>query len=186
MPRAFRVVTWIPKARARTPGHPAYVARKRQGAGRIDNPDLYGVLYLSSDPAGAVAEHFGRLPVWRDAMFLVPGRRTARRALATFEIDDAALLDLDDPPTLMERALRPSTVVARDRAVTQAWAREAFLEDRWRGIGWWSPYDSRWACFGLWDAEVRLSGRTAPLHREHAAVREAAETMSRTWATEPE
>lgn len=53
---------------------------------------------------------------------LLPG---ARKALGSYRLpDDLRVLDLDDPRELLEWSLRPTQVVARNLAVTQAWGTE--------------------------------------------------------------
>ena len=37
---------------------------------RIDNPDLYDVLYVAASPEAAVAESFGRIPLWTAHAFI--------------------------------------------------------------------------------------------------------------------
>jgi hypothetical protein len=48
----------------------AFFVPTPSGFGRIDNPDLYDVLYVSANPQAAVAESFGRLAVWRPETFV--------------------------------------------------------------------------------------------------------------------
>jgi hypothetical protein len=55
----YRVFPFHPDSSADKPGGALYVPP--QGAGRIDNPDLYTVLYLSDAPVGAIAEAFDLL-----------------------------------------------------------------------------------------------------------------------------
>jgi hypothetical protein len=123
-------------ARKGEAGHALHRAR-RQGAGRVDNPEHYRVLYASDAEAGAVAEAFGNHAVWTP--LLLGGRPDlpgSVRALATFEAAGIEALDLDDARRLVERELRPSAVVARDRSLTQRWALRIFEEKRWAGIRW--------------------------------------------------
>lgn len=185
MRKLYRVIAWVPGARATEPGHPMYLPCAFQGAGRIDNPDLYTTLYLSTDPAGAIAEAFGRIPAWSASMFAVPGLAAAARALATYRLGDDRIVDLDDPQALMDRSLRPSQVVTRDRTVTHRWARAIFAEGSWAGVGWWSYYDPRWTSVGLWEHRaLRPERRVTPLSRDLDAVREAAAVLNRVWVLE--
>lgn len=149
----------------------------------MDNPDLFGVLYLSDSPAGAVAEHFGWLGMWSAAMFKVGNKAPgARYVLARFATGGRSLLNLDDPSALLERDLRPSSIVTNVREVTQAWSRAAFEENRWAGVQWWSRWDARWASIGMWDVRsLRLSGKPEHLTPTHAAVLEAADVLNRSW-----
>jgi len=56
----YRCFGWLRAANLREPGGALYVPRDHQGAGRHDNPDLYGALYLSESPVGAIAELLAR------------------------------------------------------------------------------------------------------------------------------
>lgn len=177
--RLHRVFLLRAGARAGEPGHPLHVPASRQGRGRIDNPDLYSTLYVSDAPAGAVAEAFGRIPMWTTAMFSVSD---AVRALVTYRLSgDDRVLDLDDPAVLASHDIRPSRVVTRDRVVTQAWAYAIYRERRWAGVRWWSYYDSKWASVGLWDMKGLHVLEVEPLGRDHPAVEEAGEVLARAW-----
>ncbi len=150
------------------------------GAGRIDSPGSYSVLYLSSAPAGAVAEAFGGVPLWTAAMLETPSLERGRRALASYELPDrAGVLDLDDPDALKRLGLRPSDIVTRDRAVTQRWALAAYREHRWIGVRWWSYYDPRWYSYGLWDRRHLTVTGVEPLSLDHPAVVDAATVLRR-------
>jgi len=182
MPELFRVVVWRDDARPGEEGHPLYLPVGYQGQGRIDNPDLYTAFYLSTDPAGAIAEAFGNLGLWSEQMFSGPPRAPGTsRALVAFRTASTAVLDLDDPAALLERSLRPSRVVTRDRAVTQAWARRIHAEGRWMGVSWWSYYDPRWTSVGLWDSTSLTFARIERLDRRHAAVNAAGQVLCRVW-----
>lgn len=150
----------------------------QQGAGRVDVPGR-PVQYLSSAPAGAVAEVFAPLASWTARMFESPARPHARRALGRYELAErASVLDLDDPVMLRELGLRPSEVVSRDRAFTQRWA-GAIDKRRWAGVRWWSYYDSRWYSYGLWDRHYLTVAGVEPLSLDHPAVVEAATVLRR-------
>lgn len=180
----FRVLPWLPAAPSGEPGHPLYV-HPHQGAGRLDNPAHYRVLYVSDAAEGAVAESFGPHAVWTDALLAGrPALRGSRTALATFELRTPRVLDLDDAHALVERALRPSQVVLRDRAVTQAWALAAFTERTWRGIRWWSYYDPRWGSHGLWDLRGLRLVNVEPLRWDHPAVIAAQHVLLRPIRTQ--
>lgn len=175
----YRVFPWLDRAGQGEPGHALHVA-ERQGAGRVDNPDLYRVLYVSSAPAAAVAERFGTLTPWTPRMFLTPELPGSRKALATYELDDGVtVFDLDDTRALQELGLRPSQVVTRERAVTQRWAREIFSRRRAAGVRWWSYYDPRWYAYALWERTGLRVRSVEPLDLDHPAVREAAEVLRR-------
>ena len=184
-PSLYRVFPWVAGARKGDAGHPLHRASP-QGAGRVDNPEHYRVLYASDAAAGAVAEAFGNHAIWTP--MLLGGRPDlpgSVRALATFDAARVEALDLDDARRLVERALRPSEVVSRDRAATQKWALRIHQEKKWAGTRWWSRYDSRWGSFGLWDlAKLKLLD-VAPLTHEHPALVEASAALSRPWRERP-
>jgi RES domain len=128
--RLYRVFHHLPNACITASGGALYVPS--QGAGRLDNPEVYKVLYLGDSPAGVVAEVFGRRYHSEPGMFrglpMLPG---SAHALATYEVPDHyAICDLDDPHQLIEVELRPSRVIARDYEVTQAWASVRSLSPR--------------------------------------------------------
>ncbi|MBI4728170.1 MAG: RES family NAD+ phosphorylase [Acidobacteria bacterium] len=178
--RLYRVFPWLPGARAGDPGHPPYVPRP-QGAGRINNPEAYLVLYASDSPVGAVAEAFGNHSVWTE--HLLAGRRDmprSRMALAAYEIG-APVLDLDDPAVLRARGLRPSRVVTRDRPRTQRWALDLFRERRWAGLRWWSYYDPDWGSHGVWDPACLVLAEVVPLTADHPALVDALRILHRPW-----
>jgi len=177
---AWRVAPIDPKARRGRPFHPLYVPAP-SGRHRLDNPDLYAVLYASGEPAGAVAEAFASFARWGD--YLLEHPRGAHRRLVALDIpDDPALLDLDDARALVRRRLRPSQVVTRERAVTQAWARKVWEEGAWAGVRWWSYHDPRWTTLGLWVARGISVAGLEDLSATHPAVLEASEVMLRAWS----
>ena len=183
--RLYRVLPWVAGARKGEAGHALHRA-SRQGAGRVDNPEHYRVLYASDAAAGAVAEAFGNHAVWTPMLLGGrPGLPGSVRALATFDAPGAETLDLDDARRLVERELRPSVVVARDRSLTQRWALGVFEEKHWAGIRWWSHYDSRWGSFGLWDIARLKLVEVVPLTPGHPALLEAAAALSRPWRDRP-
>jgi hypothetical protein len=157
------------------------VPRDHQGAGRHDNPDLYGALYCSESPVGAAAELLAR---FRGVRELEPRhlRRFGRPlALATLRLaDDAALVDLDDPGELQRRELRPSQVATRTRAVTQRQAAAIFAGPGERaGLRWWSTLESTWIDVTLFDralARVEIVA-VAALSLDDETVREASDFL---------
>lgn len=181
MPDLFRVMPFHPLAGRKQPGHPAYVPASAQGSGRLDNPELYPVVYLSASPAGAVAERFAVLPQWRGSMLdVIVEMRQLRFALAGFDLRRGTVLDLDDPRALLDRALPPSRVVTRERSVTRMWARKIYEERAWAGVSWWSRLDARWTCCGIWTpGALRPAGDPEPLTMDHPAVIEAAAVLQR-------
>lgn len=179
----YRVIAWDPFAEPGSVGHPLHVPLYRQGRGRIDNPDVYGVLYAADRPEGAIAEQFGWHPIWSPGMFKARDITTPwSYALCRFQLADDRILDLDDPRALLERALRPSRVVMREREITQGWARGIHAEQRWVGISWWSYYDPAWVSTGLWDlSSITLPDHPERLSPDHDAVRGATEILNKPW-----
>lgn len=137
------------------------------------------MLYLSDSPEGACAEAFAYLPVWNDLLLLgsplLPG---SVAAVATVTLN-ASVCDLDDAARLVDLGLRPSEVVTRDRAVTQAWALRIYGERRWAGVRWWSYHDPRWGSHGIWDVDTLALEGVEPVSLDHPGVLEAAEVLSR-------
>lgn len=177
--KLHRVLPFRLNATDGQPGRPLFVPTP-SGAGRVDSPGNYSVLYVSSEPAGAAAEAFGGIPVWTAAMFRTPSLERGFRALASYQLSDgASVLDLDDADVLKRLRLRPSHVVTRDRAVTQRWALSAYLERRWIGVRWWSYYDARWYSYALWDRRELSVISVEALSLEHLAVAEAANVLGR-------
>jgi hypothetical protein len=94
--------------------------------------------------------------------------------------DDAVLVDLDDPRELTRRALRPSQVATRTRAVTQRQAAAIFAgPDAPAGVRWWSTLESTWIDVTLFDRT--LAGleilSVAALRLDDATVREASDFL---------
>jgi hypothetical protein len=178
--RLYRVFPWIPDAREGRPGHPLYVS-PLQGAGRVDNPEQYSVLYASDSPEGAVGESFGTLAEWSDEMFVVPTMPDGGRSLGVYELGVGEILDLDDARSLLERELKPSSVVTRARAVTQAWALKIYREAAWAGVRWWGYHNPDWGAFGLWERSGLRVVTVEPLGRDHEAVLSAAGALNRPW-----
>jgi hypothetical protein len=143
------------------PGGALWFPRAFQGVGRHDNPDRYGCLYVTLDAVAAVAEALaqfrgaGRLT---DAMLMRGGRRLALCSLE-LDVDDGALVDLDDPAVLAAERLRPSQVATRTRDVTQAQALRLFDQrPDALGLRWWSTLEASWINVTLFD---RAAGRLA-------------------------
>jgi RES domain len=179
VPALYRVFPFLAAAAADEPGGALYIPP--QGGGRLDNPDLYTVLYLGDAAAGAVAEAFGRFPEWTAAILegspALPG---SVRALARYRLEDGArVCDLDDAEELRALGLRPSDVIGRDYSRTRAWARRIYEAGPWAGVRWWSYYDPRWASFGLWDRRRLTLEEVAPLRLDDAAVVEASRAIVR-------
>jgi len=175
----YRVFPYLPKSAKNEPGGALYVPP--QGGGRIDNPGAYSVLYLSDQPAGAIAEAFGRFPEWTPAILSEsPSLPGSARAIARYRLaEEVAVCDLDDPRQLTALQLRPSEVVNRDYARTRTWARRIFDHRKWAGVRWWSYYDSRWASFGLWDIRRLAIEEVTLLTLDDPALLDASRTIVR-------
>ncbi len=172
-----RCFPWDESAGVSAPGGALWFPRPLQGEGRHDGPDRYGCLYVSEEPAAAVAEWLA--PLAGTKLAAVDLRRTRLPlALAVLRLDDgASLVDLDEPLVLASVGLRPSRVATTDRRRSQGdalalWERHGEVV----GLRWWSALDARWANVTLFDrARRHLSlGAVAPLALADDAVGEAA------------
>lgn len=190
--KAFRVVPYASGASTGQSGHPLTVEPSWQGAGRADNPALYRALYCAESSSGAIAEAFGDLAVWTNAMFEVPYLTEGRRQLARLDIDvpDALTIDLDDAAVLLERGLRPTEVAGRNRQRTREVAAELFI-DGYRQIRWWSWWRPEWRnrvlLWPLADPQPFVDWVTVTSVEEldvsHPAVVAASEMLRRTIET---
>lgn len=179
MPVLYRVFPRLATASNHEPGGALYVPP--QGAGRLDNPGVYSVLYLSDSASGAIAEAFGRFPEWTPAILEgSPSLPGSVRALVRIELpDDLAVCNLDDAAQLGALGLRPSDVVTRDYTRSRTWARQIYGQRRWIGVRWWSYYDPMWANFGLWSIEkLRLQGMSR-IRLNDPSLQEAARILAR-------
>jgi hypothetical protein len=151
-----------------------------QGAGRHDNPYLYGCLYATVEAVSSVVERLQGLRTTRleEADLRSRGRPLA---LAALELaDDAELVDLDEPAVLVEERLRPSRVATNERSITQGHAAELFRRHPGGlGLRWWSTFESLWANVTLFDrAEPGLGvADVRALELGDDVVREAAEFL---------
>lgn len=178
--RLFRVHPWIEDSSPREPYGPLFIP-PGQGYGRWDNPDLYQLRYFGTTPEGAIAETFGSLARWSDAMLRVPTSPEATRALSTYTLpDDMHLADLDDPEVLLELGVGAVTdVVGRQRRRTQRLAARIFESGDWGGIRWWSYYRPEISLVATWaDDTLRCVG-TSPLKVRDDAVVQAARLIVR-------
>jgi len=180
----YRVFPYLPTAAHGEPGHPLYEHQPQRG-GRIDHPDCY-VWYVATQAAAAVGESFGNLGGWGDTMFPFPAIPGARRALGVYRLpDELRLLDLDDAAALAERALRPTQIVTRNLAVTQAWGHQVRNErdphdthqHRWQAVKWWSYHRPSWSVIAGWK-RPEFEG-VEDLRLDHPVVRDAAAALSR-------
>lgn len=188
MPILYRVFPYVPTAAVNEPGGAAYVPP--QGGGRLDNPGIYSVLYLSDAPAGAIAEAFGRFPEWTAAILEgSPSLPGSARAVARFHLpDDAPICNLDDPVLLQRLGLRPSDIVSRDYTRSRAWAQRIYEQGEqggWFGVRWWSYYDSQWASFGLWNIGRLKLEEVKLLRLDEPAFLDASSTIARRIITHP-
>lgn len=178
--RIYRVHAWLEEASSGEPGHPLYIY-PYQGRNRIDNPDEYLALYVAETPAGAVGEVFGDHAIWTDDLLLGPSSLPGSvRALSSYDAD-VSILDLDDPKALLDRGLRPSRIVTRHRALTQAWASAIFSEGSADGLRWWSYHEPDWGSIGLWNYNKLAHVAVTPLSSSHTAVVEARRLLNRSW-----
>ncbi len=172
-------------------GHPGYL-HTPQGAGRLDNPQHYATWYFAVTPEAAIGEAFGDITVWGEDMFELPTLPGSRRALGFFDLaDDISLLDLDDARALLDRGLRPTQVIDRNRSLTQSWALAIFNERNdmgarcWSGVCWWSYPRPHWTVIGIWQPpagpQPHHAVRVDPLDMSHAAVIDAARTLNKTF-----
>lgn len=176
--RLFRVFPYDTSAAEDQPGGALFVPPG--SAGRIDNPDLYQALYLASHPETGIAEVLGELDTWSDRLLVHP-RLQLRYALAEYELPDSEpICDLDDAHELLRLGMRPSDVVVRDRARSQAWARAIFNRGDCSGITWWSYFEPSWHVYALWERRsLRLIGRPRELTIDSSEVRAAAQMIVR-------
>lgn len=133
-------------------GAALWFPRMLQGAGRHDNPDLYGCLYTTEAPVSALVERFQGLRGTR----LESDDLTSRGrplALAALELPDAVpLVDLDEPSVLVDESLRPSLVATGERPRTRTYAAELFeRHPDAAGLRWWSIFESQWPNVTLFD-----------------------------------
>lgn len=178
----YRVLPYRPSARKGEAGHPLYV-HPGQGRGRWDNPGRYLAWYMASEPSGAVGEVFAHLGTWREEMFPFPQIPGSRRALGVYQLpDDLSYVDLDDAQTLVDRAMRPTQVIERNRPFTQGKALAMYDEGRWNGLRWWSFHRPQWRVWCLWDVDPACVDVEA-LDVAHVAVRDAASALGRSVAS---
>jgi hypothetical protein len=180
------VILWrlLPRERNAAPTDPGgalWFPRELQGAGRHDNPERYGCLYVSESPVSAVAE---ALAPFRGTGALSPPmllRAGTALVLAALQIEDEShLIDLDEPRVLTRTRLRPSQVATNARAITQAYATRIFDEHPTAvGLRWWSTIEASLANLTLYDRaadSLQLVG-VEELTLEHSATREAADLL---------
>lgn len=177
----WRLLPQLPNTAPSSPGGALWFPRELQGAGRHDNPDRYGCLYVSESPVSAAAE---ALAPFRGTGALIPAmliRAGLPLVLARLELeDDSQLVDLDEPRVLVRTRLRPSQVATNVRAVTQAYAARIFDEHPAAvGLRWWSTLEASLANLTLHEraADALHLLDVEKLTLEHPATREAADLL---------
>jgi hypothetical protein len=175
----WRVFPSVDGATDGQPGHPLYV-HPDQGAGRWDNPDRYLAFYAAASAEAAVGEAFAHLLRWTADMLPFPQLPGAVRVLGVYRYDEEAhpLLDLDDARALLDRGLRPTDVVVRNRPRTQAIARGIHDEGHWAGVRWWSVHRPQWPVMAFFGTEALTVEGVVDLPG-HPAVRDAAAVLVR-------
>ncbi len=175
----YRVFPHLPRAKPGEPGHPLYV-HPLQGKGRWDNPALYLARYLAASAEAAVGEAFANLSTWSPAMLAAPFPAGSVRRLGTYRIDETAnpLLDLDDAQALLDRHLRPTDIVVRNRPRTQSIAGAVFAEGHWAGISWWSYHRPQWTLLTLWST-VHIADERVEDIDGHPALTDAAKVLAK-------
>jgi hypothetical protein len=145
----YRVLPLEPGADDHEAGGALFVPGSTNG--RIDNVGVYKVQYLAREPEGAVAETYGRIPLWKPAM--LKSASGVPHSLVTYSLPDThAIFSLDDAVALASLGVaNPSQIVARNRPFTQALALRIYERHRYTGVSWWNYYEPAWTSFGLWD-----------------------------------
>jgi RES domain len=177
----YRVFPFRPAVGLIEEGGALHVPRERQGAGRHDNPDHYGALYVSRTALSAVAERiqgFRGRELGAEDLVRADGRRLALAWIDDGELDD--LIDLDDPEELARRGVRPSGVATRARAITQPMALAIHREGH-SGLAWWSTLEASWENVTLFAERatplLRVGTPPEPLTVRSEAVRDAAAAL---------
>jgi hypothetical protein len=174
--RLYRVFPHDPSAAPNDPGGAFF--RAAGGPGRIDNPDLYRVLYAACEAECAIAEVFGDFAPWRDEM--LAHHRGVRYALATIDLPDTPpIWDMNNAKHLALLRLKPTDVIRRNLVKTQVWAARVWTTKQYRGISWWSYYNPDWTSYGLWDIKGAVITDVLPLTLETPALRAAAAAIIR-------
>ena len=175
----YRVFPYLATASPGDPGHPLYV-HPDQGRGRWDNPGAYRAVYAAGSPSGAIGEAFAGLSTWSAAMLPFPSVAGSVRTLGLYGFDEEAhaLLDLDDARMLLERSLRPTDVVIRNRPRTQGIARAVHAEGTWAGMSWWSMHRPQWTLYVIWLPDVLRIERVEPVPG-HPALLDASQLLAR-------
>ena len=153
---AWRVFPWDSRAADGDSWSPRYVP-PFQGHGRFDLRDApRGVLYLAESPEHAIAEKLQDLrnQSLEDADLFEGGHRSALTEGHLTPPLFETMVDLCDPPTILEYHTPPDRVAALSRETTQALARTLY-EAGCAGFRWWSAF------FGEWHTLVIFADRMA-------------------------
>lgn len=188
----YRVFPYLASAAdSNEQGHPEYLHRP-QTEGRLDNPGLYDAWYLAHEPSGAIGEVFGDLKDWTEDMFDFPRLPGSRRCLGLYSVDDgAAFLDLDDARNLLERGLRPTQVIERNRTATSKWAKDIWLEGResgvrtWDGVRWWSYHRPQWRVVCTWGQQPEVID-VHPLDLDNSHLLDASVALAKKIVRRPD
>jgi RES domain len=150
--RLYRCFPWDADVQASARGGALWFPRMLQGAGRHDNPQLYGCLYTAEAPVSALVERFQGLrgtQLERDDLSSW-GRPLALAAVSL--PDEVDVVDLDEPGVLALEELRPSLVATGERARSQGYAAELYeRHPEAAGLRWWSTFESQWLNVTLFD-----------------------------------
>ncbi|MEO8337226.1 MAG: RES family NAD+ phosphorylase [bacterium] len=153
----YRAFPWDSASQSGMPFAPDYIPQ-HQGSGRFDLRDS-AVWYLAESPEHAVAEMLqgfrGRR--FHEGMLRRFGRTLAFAAIALSDDTAAHIANLDDPRTLLEHGISPSTLASDDRARTQAVAESLFAGDA-TGLRWWSRLSGDWHSVVLFLERAMPSG----------------------------
>ena len=180
MTNLYRVIPLVSNAKKGEPGHPLFFPQN-QGLARIDNSGYYSVGYMAASGDCAVAETFGYLNSW-DSQMLRPIKTLPKShwAVITYELGGGSeIFEMDDANNLQKLMVRPSRVVTRNRAVTQAWALKVFKGGQSVGVSWWSYYNPDWSCVGLWNLSKLKTAHVETLRLDHLWVDEASRATNR-------
>ena len=181
MSTLYRLVPYVTTAKKNEQGHPLYFPSNR-GVARVDNNLHYQVAYVAKSGDCAVAETFGFLNNWDSQMLRpiknLPGSTWSIISYTTIGV--GPIFDMDAASNLVKFKLRPSCVVTRDRATSQAWALKVFSLGSSAGVSWWSFYSPDWVCVGLWDFSKLKVSKIEAVTLDHPAVNAASRIINRT------